>query len=161
MKRSVTDADARPAPTPPTAGEPSRDRPRGPGRRLVGSIRTVAVLALFCTLLQAAFAGLFVTGDVGMLDLHGMNAGLVILMTLAQTVNAVLLWRGNRSLKWPMAAGLVMIVMVGAQQMMGDQRIIAWHILLGTALVGVKTAMLCWAFTLRPVPAAPVAEVAR
>jgi hypothetical protein len=135
--------------------------PRGPGKGLVGSIRTVAVLALTCTLLQAASAGLFVTGDVGMLDLHGMNAGLVILMTLAQTVNTVLLWRRDRALKWPMAAAVTMIVMVGAQQVMGDERVIAWHILLGTALVGVKTAMLCWAFTLRPVPAAPAAEVAR
>lgn len=162
VKRSTTDTDVRPAPTEPTPPLASEHGGmRGPGRILAGSIRTVAVLALLCTLFQAALAGLFVTGDVGMLDLHGINAGLVILLTLAQTVNTVLLWRRDRTLKWPMAACGLLIAMVVTQQITGDERIIAWHILLGTALVGAKTAMLCWAFTLRAVPAGRIAEVRR
>ncbi|MFD3499214.1 hypothetical protein ACFWWT_29830 [Streptomyces sp. NPDC058676] len=147
MKPSNT-ADPTTPPAPPAPG-PAPGAGPGPGRLLVGSIRAAASLALFCSLLQAALAGLFVTGDVGMLDLHGMNAGLVHLFTLTQVVLSIVLWRKGRAPKWPMAATTAALLMGATQQVLGDERVIAWHILLGTAIVAAHTALTIWAFSLR------------
>ncbi|MEU6209598.1 hypothetical protein ABZ891_06760 [Streptomyces sp. NPDC047023] len=117
----------------------------------------MASLGLLCALLQAALAGLFVTGDVGMLDLHGMNAGLVILLALVQTVNAVLLWRRDRALRWPVAVTGGLFLLAAVQQMLGDARAIALHILLGTVIVAADAALVYWTATLRA--AAPAAAV--
>lgn len=154
MKRSKPAAES----TNPAVGAAVRTRPPGPGRALVRAIRIVASLGLFCALLQAALAGLFVTGDVGMLDMHAMNAGLVILLALVQVINTIVLWRRDRTLRWPVAVTGTLLVLAATQQVLGDARVIALHILLGTAIVAADAALVCWAVTLRP--ASPAAASA-
>ncbi|MEK8172905.1 hypothetical protein NKH77_39555 [Streptomyces sp. M19] len=118
------------------------------------------MLALVCVLLQAALAGMFVTGDVDMLDLHALNAQAVNVLAVLQVVTAVLLWRRNRGVRWPMAATVLLLVLVGVQQILGDQRVIAWHILVGTAIVGAQSVLVGWSFLLRAAGPADASRVA-
>ncbi|MDT0346420.1 hypothetical protein [Streptomyces litchfieldiae] len=118
------------------------------GRVVVGLLRTVCLLALITTIGLAAVAGLFVTGDIEMLDWHETYAMALNVLTLAQVVLAVLLWRRNRWLRWPMAAALGLLVMVAIQQILGDRRTLGGHMPLGMAICAVEAALVLWTFAL-------------
>ncbi|MEV4806321.1 hypothetical protein AB0K18_40535 [Nonomuraea sp. NPDC049421] len=77
--------------------------PRPPGW-IVWSLRVTATGHLAGVLVQAALAGLFVTGDVDLLAWHRDNAGYTHALLYAQVVAAVLLWRPGRGPGWPVPA---------------------------------------------------------
>ncbi|SFB97698.1 hypothetical protein [Streptomyces aidingensis] len=136
-----------PARTDPRPGRGGREV-RGPVIVLVS--RVLAVLALAVTLLQAALAGLFVTGDVEMLDRHRLGGTVLSVLVLAQLLTAVLLWRRNRRLRWPMAAILAVVLLTALVQSLGDRRLLGWHMPIGMAICAAEAALVCWAFLLRP-----------
>ncbi|MGW2815635.1 hypothetical protein [Streptomyces sp. NPDC001415] len=113
-------------------------------------MRAAAVLVLLDTLLQAALAGLFVTGNVDLLAGHAANAGLLSALTVLQTLAALLVWRLLRGPAWPTAASTLLIALVSGQQGLGEARALAGHLPLGMAIFGCATALTCWAFTHRP-----------
>ncbi|MEV4506430.1 hypothetical protein [Streptomyces klenkii] len=122
-------------------------------------LRASAVLVLLDTLVQAALAGLFVTGDLDLLAWHAANAAVLGALTVVQTAAAVLVWRLLRGPGWPVAASALLVVLVWVQQGLGEARVLAGHMPLGMAVFGCATALTCWAFTHRPT--APVAGDAR
>ncbi|MFF4427431.1 hypothetical protein ACFY04_43160 [Streptomyces sp. NPDC001549] len=122
-------------------------------------MRATTLLVLLDTLLQAALAGMFVTGNLDLLAWHAANAEVLIALTFIQAVAALLVWRLGRGPAWPTAAGALLVVLVAAQQGLGEARILAGHMPLGMAVFGCATALTCWAFAYRPAVAAPgVAE---
>ncbi len=115
--------------------------PNAPGWA-VWTLRTTAMLVALSVLAQALLAGLFVTGDVGMLELHGINAGVVLALVFLQLVAAILLWRPGRGAVWPIWGSGAVFVLAEAQAAFGYARTIEAHIPLGMALFGASTGML-------------------
>ncbi|MEV0411699.1 hypothetical protein AB0I68_13090 [Streptomyces sp. NPDC050448] len=115
-------------------------------------MRATAVLVLLDTLAQAALAGLFVTGDLDLLAWHSANAGILAALTLLQAGAAAAVWRRLGGPAWPLAASIALAALVGAQQALGEARVLAAHMPLGMAIFGCAAAMVCWAFTYRPRP---------
>ncbi|MFF8374443.1 hypothetical protein ACF05W_37395 [Streptomyces lydicus] len=123
------------------------------GRRPLHLMRTAAVLVLLDTLAQAALAGLFVTGDLDLLTWHSANADALAALTLTQAAAALLVrWRQGGPL-WPVGASVLLTVLVGAQQALGQARILAGHLPLGMAIFGLATALTYWTWTFTPTAA--------
>ncbi|OLZ65384.1 hypothetical protein AV521_32435 [Streptomyces sp. IMTB 2501] len=127
-----------------TSGIPSAEPPRALPLTL---LRATSLLFLFDTLLQAALAGLFITGDVGFLDLHAANAQVLAALSLVEAVAALLVWRSMRGPAWPFALALGLIVLVGAQMGLGAARMLGGHVPLALGVFGVGVALACWACT--------------
>ncbi|WP_190021451.1 hypothetical protein [Streptomyces hiroshimensis] len=108
-------------------------------------LRAVAVAVLLDTLVQAALAGLFVTGDLDLLTWHAANASVLSALTVA----ALVVWRRLAAPGWPAAAGAVLVALVSVQQGLGEARVLAGHMPLGMAVFGCATALAYWAFTHR------------
>jgi hypothetical protein len=115
----------------------------------VWSLRTTALLASLLVLTQAVLAGLFVTGDVGMLELHSVNAGLVISIAFLQLIAAVLVWRPGRGAVWPIWASAAVFALAEAQAGFGYARLVSAHIPLGVALFGASVGLLVGVFSPR------------
>ncbi|WP_037685577.1 hypothetical protein [Streptomyces aureocirculatus] len=138
-------------------GEPSRGRagtavmtaPVVSGRGPVTLLRVVAALACLETLVQGLLAGMLLNGDVDSIDPHGFNAYVFELLVFLQVVAAVLLWRGNRRLTWPLKATVGILLATFTQTALGLQSSLAAHVTLGVALCAMETALVLRAFTLR------------
>jgi hypothetical protein len=78
-----------------------------------------SLLFLLAVLVQAGLAGLFVTGDVNMLKIHGINAGVVAAAVVVWIISAVLLWRPVHGPAWPIAAGVAALTAVLGQLALG------------------------------------------
>ncbi|MCF3102257.1 hypothetical protein IPZ58_11745 [Streptomyces roseoverticillatus] len=108
------------------------------------------MLVLLDTLAQAALAGLFITGDLDLLTWHAANAGVLSALTIVQAAAALVVRRAARGPLWPAVASAVLVMLVSAQQGLGEARVLAGHMPLGMAVFGCATALTYWAFTHRP-----------
>jgi hypothetical protein len=106
-------------------------------------LRVASVLFLVAVLAQALFAGLFVTGDVGFLDMHSLNAS-VIAFSAAACFVASLIMRAPRRI---VHVGLIASLMTVAQIAAGFLRIIPLHIPLGVAMFGLGLRLVQLAFS--------------
>ncbi|MFI0352664.1 hypothetical protein [Actinomadura sp. 9N407] len=111
---------------------------------IIWTLRLSATGHLAGVLLQAALAGMFVTGDVGMLAWHRNNAGVTHALLYVQSVAAVLLWRPGRGPSWPAWASGALVAAETAQVALGQSRVIAAHIPLGMAIFGVSALLTVW-----------------
>ncbi|MEW2393874.1 hypothetical protein AB0933_36525 [Streptomyces venezuelae] len=119
----------------------------GPG--LVTLLRVVAAIGCLETLVQGLLAGMLLNGDVDSIDPHGVNAYVFELVVFLQVVAAVLLWRRNRWLTWPLKATIGLLVFTFTQTFLGLESSLAAHVTLGVALCAMETALVLRAFTLR------------
>ena len=123
----------------------------GPARSVPGwavwVLRLTVLLFAVLVLLQAVLAALFVTGDVGMLEAHGINAGAVGTVALLQTVAAILVWRPGRGVVWPIWASTASFLLVEAQLGFGYARLLMLHIPMGVALFGLAAGLLVGVFS--------------
>jgi DNA-binding CsgD family transcriptional regulator len=97
------------------------------------------VAALFFA--QAALAGQFLNGNQGALNLHAANAEIIPLVTIAQLVVAIRVWR-RRKVAWPTAAAALLLVAIVFQVGFGYGRQLALHIPLGVAIFGTTLWLL-------------------
>lgn len=130
------------------APEPIRPAQR-PCRWALVLLRTGAALFLLDTLLQAALAGLFVTGDVDFLTWHAINADVLSALVVVQAIAAVVVWRSLRAPLWPFLLTLGLLALLSAQQGLGEARMLGGHIPLGMAIFGAGAALTYWAFAFR------------
>lgn len=108
----------------------------------VWSLRGLVTVVMLLVLVQPVLAGLFVTGDVGMLDLHSITASFLVVVVFLQIVAAILVWRPGRGPAWPIAASIAAFVLVELQSGLGYARVVAMHIPLGVLLFGLSVAFL-------------------
>ncbi|RJL36199.1 hypothetical protein D5H75_01790 [Bailinhaonella thermotolerans] len=108
----------------------------------VWSLRGLVLAVTLLVLAQPVLAGLFVTGDVGMLGLHGAIASFLAALVFFQVVAAILVWRPGRGPAWPIGASVAGFVLVEAQSAAGYARAVALHIPLGVLLFGLSVALL-------------------
>ena len=92
-------------------------------------------------LTQAALAGQFLNGNQGALNLHAANAEVIPLVTIAQLVVAIRVWR-RRKVAWPTAAAAVLLVAIVFQVAFGYGRQLAVHVPLGVAIFGTTLWLL-------------------
>ncbi|MFH8487578.1 hypothetical protein [Streptomyces longisporoflavus] len=112
-------------------------------------LRLVAALACLETLVQGLLAGMLLNGDVASIDPHGVNAYVFELLVFLQVVAAVLVWRGNRRLTWPLKAAIGILAATFTQTALGLASSLAAHVTLGVALCAMQTVLGVRAFTLR------------
>jgi hypothetical protein len=103
--------------------------------RLAGVLFAVAVMG------QAVFAGLFVTGDLTMLDMHQVNAIVVAGSALLWIVAAIPL--GRRLIMM----GVVALVLTVVQMAVGGAHILWLHIPLGVGMFAMAVWFATTAFT--------------
>ncbi|NUK83568.1 hypothetical protein [Streptomyces lunaelactis] len=113
------------------------------------TLRCLITVFLLLTLVQPVLAGMFITGDVDLLDLHEINALTIGFLSWLLVINTVLLWRPGRGPAWPIGLAVVLAVLVQTQTGTGFSRSLGVHIPLGVALVAVATALTYWAFAYR------------
>ncbi|SDQ66111.1 hypothetical protein [Thermostaphylospora chromogena] len=113
---------------------------------IVWSVRGTVTAHLVSVLAQAVLAGLFVTGDVDLLRMHSMNAGVASTLVTLQFVAAILLWRPGRGAVWPLWASLVLVMLEGIQHTTGFSRDLGLHFPLGMLIFGFSSAMAVWAW---------------
>ena len=125
-------------------------------------IRVLAVVVLLQVLAQAALAGGFVTGDVGLLGWHTGNAALLVLTSAALVPATILLVRPGRGPWWPIVVSVVLWAAVVFQLGLGFARLVGLHIPVGMSIMGLIAAFTWWAFGYRPArDRATEAEVAQ
>ena len=118
------------------------------GRGAVGLLRVAAALACLDALAQGLLAGLLLNGDVSSIDPHGFNAYVFEFLVLLHTGAAVMLWRRNRGLTWPLIASAGILVTTLAQVFLGLHSSLAAHVTLGVALGAMEAVLTFRAFTL-------------
>jgi hypothetical protein len=123
-----------------------RDRPGAVGVRhpaLARAMRVVLWLLAVSLLAQVIFAGLFLDGHDAWRNWHAAN-GMVLLplLALVQVVLAVLVWRPGRGPSWPAIASVGLLVAVVLQNVIGQAGLLAVHVPLGVAIVGLVGTVL-------------------
>ncbi|MFD5163153.1 hypothetical protein ACFWMJ_34720 [Streptomyces hawaiiensis] len=123
-----------------------------------------ATLFLLLTLAQGLLAGLFTTGDVDLIAVHGAVGQALPVIALVQLVVALLERRVRRragcpaTLRLPVLFLLIMLIML-VQIVLGFSRVVAPHMFLGvtTAALGMFALLLVLTDD-RPSPAAVPAD---
>jgi hypothetical protein len=109
-------------------------------------LRVAGVLFALAVLGQAVLAGMFVTGDVGMLTIHGFNAIVVAIAALLYAIAGIALRRKNRAARRLITLGAVAFVLAFVQISLGGARMLALHIPLGVAMFAAAAQMVSLAF---------------
>jgi hypothetical protein len=91
-------------------------------------------------------AGLFLTGDVDAITVHGaLGSGLGAVAIVL--VAATLLYVVRRGALWVLPAAVVLFLAVGLQIGMGYARVLQIHVPLGVAIVTAAVVLTVWAWT--------------
>jgi hypothetical protein len=122
-------------------------------------VRVLAFVLLLQVLTQAALAGGFVTGDVGLLGLHSANGILLVLTSAALLPAAILLVRPGGGPWWPIVLSVALWWAIAIQVGFGFARQVGLHIPLGMTIMGMVSAFAWWSCAYRPRPVAPVGAV--
>ena len=78
------------------------------------------------------------------------GSGGILLNWRGMLVTAILHWRPGRGPVWPALISLLYFVVLALQTFLGYQRLLAYHVPLGTALIAAAILLLVWVW--RPVP---------
>ncbi|GAB2579947.1 hypothetical protein GCM10027168_10980 [Streptomyces capparidis] len=143
------DTSSRSEPSPAGAGTAVMTARGVNGRGAVTLLQVASALACLGTLVQGLLAGMLLNGDVDSIDPHGVNAYVFELLVFLQVAAAVLLWRGNRRLTWPLKAAIGILAATFTQTALGLASSLAAHVVLGVALCAMETAFVMRALTLR------------
>ena len=111
------------------------------------TLRTLLTLFLLAVLAQPVLAGMFLTGDVDAIGVHGTNAtvlGLVAIVVIGVSVAYVLAGRGTL---WvlPVSVGLFFAVVL--QIVVGYSRQLELHVPLGVTIVVTSVLFTAWSWT--------------
>lgn len=115
-------------------------QPTDRGRRALPTALTVnAALLWLAILVQAAFAGSFLSGASDALAWHEANAAVIGFAALGQLMLATFAALAGRA-RWPVIASGVIFFAIGNQISLGYDRDLAVHVPLGVAVFGAQTA---------------------
>lgn len=118
-------------------------QPRRP-RLSLWFLRGVITAHLVAVLVQPVFAGLFLTGDVDAIEVHGAvgtGLGLVGMLVVGATLAYVLGGRGRLRV---LPVAVVLLVADVLQIGFGYARLLALHIPLGVAVVTASVLLAIW-----------------
>jgi hypothetical protein len=104
--------------------------------------RTLITLAAALAFLQTVFAGAFLSGHYGALNMHETNATIANATTLLATIAAVLIWRVGKGAAWPAAVCAALFLAEAVEIFMGYARVLSIHVALGTSIVAAFVVLL-------------------
>jgi hypothetical protein len=99
--------------------------------RVVWALARVQAAMIF---MQAVFAGGFLSGRTGLRYAHGVNAGLLWLVSVVLMVVAVVTWRRGRTPGWVAAVASGLWVALEVQIAAGEAGMLWIHVPLGVAI---------------------------
>ncbi len=110
---------------------------------LLWLLRLIVVVHALVALAQAAFAGGFLDGGSGALNLHQLTGTSVITtISLLQVIVAVACWRRGQQAAWFAATSFSLFVAEMIQIGLGFTDRLALHVPLGTAIFGVALVLV-------------------
>lgn len=120
------------------------------GRAAILSIlRGVLSLHVFAVLMQATFAGQFLSGVESPVLFHEWTAWFILALSFAQIILSVLFLRIGGPL-WLLVASIFILIAEALQVGTGYGRFLGVHIPLGVFVFGALTWMLVWALRRQP-----------
>jgi len=141
MEPVATEAAPATPPGPSPAPGPAPVRPF-----LRWALRVTITLHALAVLVQAVFAGRFMSGDFEFLDAHFINSQVVGALGVAQMVFGFLYWRpGGGPLRVAMAC-LAVFIAEPLQIAAGILRVIGVHVPLGVSVFAASVVLTIWAW---------------
>ena len=116
-------------------------------RLSLGLLRTVLTVHLLAVLAQPVLAGLFLTGDIDAIAVHGTigsTLAAVDLVVIGATLAYVL---GGRGRLWVLPVVVALFLAVGLQIGFGYSRTLEIHIPLGVAIVTTSALLAIWVWS--------------
>ncbi|MGH3762636.1 hypothetical protein [Actinophytocola sp.] len=112
-------------------------------RLTLWSLRFVATVYLAVVLAQPVLAGLFLTGSVDAIRLHGaVGSGVAVVGLVLMAVTVAYVIAGGRL--WAIPAVVVLFVAAGLQIGLGHARALAVHVPLGVTVVTASVLLAIW-----------------
>jgi hypothetical protein len=143
-----TDGRSRSAMAGPESVEPEPRRTRTP--QTVSAwpwwlMRVIVTIQALDALLQAVFAGRFLSGDFNMLLVHRANGTQILLgLCLLQVIASVIAWRRAGVPGWIPGVSVLLLAACGVQVSMGFNRVLGVHIPLGVIIIGAVALLAIW-----------------
>ncbi|CAL9375483.1 hypothetical protein SUDANB145_00958 [Streptomyces sp. enrichment culture] len=128
-------------------------------RKSLISLRVSAILQSLLMLAQVALAGGFLGGHFDMLRMHGLLGRAIVVVAVLMAVAAFLVRRAGGPRSVLPASVVVLLALIG-QMMLGLNRSVAAHVLLGVILVSAVAVLSQRAMT-TPLPPAGTARPVR
>lgn len=109
-------------------------------------LRFLITAYLLAVLAQPVLAGLFLTGDVDAITVHGA-IGSALAATGLVLIAATLIYVVRRGRLWVLPVAVVLFLTTGLQVGMGYARVLAVHVPLGVALVTAVVLLTIWVWS--------------
>jgi hypothetical protein len=102
---------------------------------------------LLAVLAQPVLAGLFLTGDIDAIGVHGLIGSLLALGAMVVIGAALAYVLGGRGRLWVLPVSVLLFLAVGFQIAAGYARQLELHIPLGVAIVTMSVLLTAWVWT--------------
>ena len=102
---------------------------------------------LLAVLAQPVLAGLYLTGDVDAIGVHGLIGSLLAMIELAVIVVALAYVLGGRGRLWVLPVAVLLFLAVGFQIAAGYTRELELHVPLGVTIVVTSVLLAGWVWT--------------
>jgi hypothetical protein len=111
------------------------------------ALRVVITVNLLAVLAQPVLAGLFLTGDVDAIGVHGVIGSLLAVIELVVIVIAFAYVLGGRGRLWVLPVAVLLFLAVGFQIAAGYARELELHVPLGVTIVVASVLLAGWVWT--------------
>jgi hypothetical protein len=109
-------------------------------------LRIVTTAHLVLVLAQPVLAGLFLTGDVDAITVHGTIGSALAAVELV-LIAATVLYVLRRGRLWVLPVVVLLFLVVGLQIGMGYARVLAVHVPLGVVIVTAAVLLVIWVWS--------------
>ncbi|MFF3905074.1 hypothetical protein ACFYZJ_03540 [Streptomyces sp. NPDC001848] len=128
----------------------TNESPRPRGARARALHRGAATLLALTMLLQVGFGAGYISGDYDSMDMHRLNARVMVVVGLLTFISALWLRRVGGPVR-AVATSAAMVVALVLQMVLGVERVVAVHVTLGVLIASAVTLLVMRAWTM-PVP---------
>ncbi|WP_433556652.1 hypothetical protein ACQPWY_31525 [Pseudonocardia xinjiangensis] len=111
------------------------------------TLRAVITVHVLAAVAQPVLAGLFLTGDIDAIGVHGLIGSLLTLVGMAVIGVALAYVLGGRGRLWVLPVAVLLFLADAFQIAAGYERQLELHIPLGVAIVVVSVLLAAWAWT--------------
>jgi hypothetical protein len=116
-------------------------------RASLWTLRTLLTLFLLAVLAQPVLAGMFLTGDVDAIGVHGLIGSLLALGALIVIGTALAYVLAGRGTFWVIPVSIGLFLAVGFQIGAGYARQLELHVPLGVLIVVTSVLFTAWSWT--------------
>jgi hypothetical protein len=111
------------------------------------ALRIVVTVFQLAVLAQPVLAGLFLTGDIDAIGVHGLIGSLLVLGAMAVIGVALAYVLAGHGRLWVLPVSVLLFLAVGFQVGAGYARQLELHIPLGVAIVTMSVLLTAWVWT--------------